>query len=407
MKIAAFAAFASIALVASVALAAEPTLDELKQKFQETLGQTRTTIEIKGGKLVGPGADALRARMAASQFVLIGEEHGVATIADTVRAMVPDLAQAGYRHFAIETDPYIAAKLEAMLRAGGTKAVAKFLNEDGYRFAIPFYNWSAEAALADAAVKANTGSTPALWGLDQVFIGASVALFNDIATQASNAEAKALAAALAGRAKGNLEFFGKIDIGELTKLRGLLDADQDRPLAQLVDDMILSVRIYQPFVGVTTGLSGYAANLERETLMQRTFLKLYRESGQPKVFFKFGANHMMRGLSSSHVPSLGDYVADLAATEGKRAFHLLVLCGPGTKSGDLLGNSGSCSIDLAKDLPDLASHVDAKQLTLFDLALWKDKPRRWAHLSEDVRAMIWAFDAVLFVPNGTPAKALQ
>jgi hypothetical protein len=379
----------------------------LKQKFQETLVQTRTTLEIKNGKLVGPGADALRARMAASQFVLIGEEHGVATIADTVRAMVPDLAQAGYRHFAIETDPYIAAKLEAMLRAGGTKAVTKFLSEDGYRFAIPFYNWSAEAALVDAAVKANASSKPALWGLDQVFIGASVALLNDIATQASNSEAKAMAAALAGRAKGNLEFLGKIDIGELTKLRGLLDADQDRPLAQLVDDMILSVRIYQPFVGVTTGLSGYGANLERETLMQRTFLKLYRESGQPKVFFKFGANHMMRGLSSSHVPSLGNFVADLAATEGKRAFHLLVLCGPGTKSGDLMGNSGPCSIDLAKDLPDLASQVDAKRLTLFDLAPWKDKPRRWAHLSEDVRAMIWAFDAVLFVPNGTPAKALQ
>lgn len=407
MKLIAFVAFASVVLAATVASAAEPTLDELKQKFQETLSQSRMTLDVKGGKLVGPGADALRARMAASQFVLIGEEHGVATIADTVRAMVPDLAQAGYRYFAIETDPYIAARLEAKLRAGGTKDVAKFLNEDGNRFAIPFYNWSAEAALADAAVKANANSKPALWGLDQVFIGASVALFNDIATQASNAEAKAMAAALAGRAKGNLEFLGKIDIGELKTLRTLLGADQDRPLAQLVDDMILSVRIYQPFVGVTTGLSGYAANFERETLMQRTFLQRYREAGGPKVFFKFGSNHMMRGLSSTHVPSLGNFVADLAASEGKRAFHLLVLCGPGTKSGDLMGNSGPCSIDLAKDLPDLVSQVDAKQLTLFDLASWKDKPRRWAHLSEDVRAMIWAFDAVLFVPNGTPAKALN
>lgn len=406
MKIAAFA-FASIALAASVASAAEPTLDELKQKFQETLSQSRTTIEIKGGKLVGPGADALRARMTASQFVLIGEEHGVATIADTVRAMVPDLAQAGYRHFAIETDPYIAAKLETMLRAGGTKEVTKFLGGDGQKFAIPFYNWSAEAALADAAVKANADAKPALWGLDQVFIGACPVLLNDIAAQASNAEAKAMAAALAGQAKGNLEFLGKNDIGELRKLRGLLNADQDRRLAQLVDDMILSARIYQPFVGVTTGLSGYAANLERETLMQRTFLRLYRESGQPKVFFKFGSNHMMRGLSSTHVPSLGNFVADLAASESKSAFNLLILCGPGTKAGDFMGNVASCSLDLGKDFPDLVSQVDTKQLTLFDLAPWKDKPRRWAHLGEEARAMIWAFDAVLFVPNGTPAKALK
>ncbi len=407
MRIAIFAAIASIAVAAPFAQAAEPTLDELKAKFQETLTASRMTLEVKGGKLVGPGADVLRARAAASQFVLIGEEHGVATIADTVRAMLPDLTQSGYRHFAIETDPYVAAKLETMLRAGGTKDVAKFLAVEGNQFAIPFYNWSAEAALVDAAVKANANAKPALWGLDQVFIGASAALLNDVATQASSTEAKALAAALAAKAKGSLEFLGKVDLAELQELRGALGAEQDRPLAQLVDDMILSARIYQPFVGVTTGLSVYAANLERETLMKRTLLDLYRAAGGPKVFFKFGANHMMRGLSSTHVPSLGNFAADLAASEGKSAFHLLILCGPGTKAGDLMGNATACSLDLAKDFPDLVAQVDTKQMTLFDLAPWKDKPRRWAHLSEDVRAMIWAFDAVLFVPNGKPAAALK
>ena len=407
MRIAALAAITCLALAAPAALAAEPTLDELKAKFQETLAASRMTLDVKGGKLAGPGADFLRARVAAAQFVLIGEEHGVATIADTVRAMLPDLTQNGYRHFAIETDPYIAAKLEEMLRAGGTKDVARFLGGAGNQFAIPFYNWSAEAALAEATVKANAGSKPALWGLDQVFIGASAALLNDVAAQTSNGEAKALAGALAAQAKGNLEFLGKVDLGELAKLRALLGAEQDRPLAQLVDDMTLSARIYQPFVGVTTGLSVYAANLEREALMKRTFLTLYRAAGAPKVFFKFGANHMMRGLSSTHVPSLGNFAADLAASEGKSAFHVLILCGPGTKAGGLMGNAANCSLDLTKDFPDLISKVDAKQMTLFDLAPWKDKPRRWAHLSEDVRAMIWAFDAMLFVPNGKPATPLK
>jgi hypothetical protein len=410
MKIAVVAAIASIALGAlgaSIAMAAEPTLDELKQKFQETLGQSRTTVEVKGGKLAGPGAEVLRARIAASHFVLIGEEHGVATIADTVRAMLPDLTQSGYRHFAIETDPYIAAKLETMLRAGGTKEVAKFLALDGNKFAIPFYNWSAEAALADAAVKANANSKPALWGLDQVFIGASAALLNDVAAQASSAEAKALAAALAGKAKGNLEFMGKVDLAELQQLRAALGAAQDRPLAQLIDDMILSARIYQPFVSVTTGLSVYAANLERETLMKRTFLNLYRAAGGPKVFFKFGGSHMMRGLATTHVPSLTSFVSELALSEGKSAFNLLILCGPGTKAGDLMGNEAACSMDVAKDWPDLVGQVDAKQMTLFDLKPWKDRPGRWKHLPEETRRMIWAFDAALFVPNGKPAAPLK
>lgn len=398
---------AAVVLTMPAALGAEPTLEELKAKFQETLSASRATLEAKGGKLVGPGADFLRARIAGSHFVLIGEEHGVATIADTVRAMLPDLTQSGYRHLAIETDPYVAAKLEAMLRTGGTKEVAKFLAVDGNQFAIPFYNWSAEAELAAAAVKANASAPPALWGLDQVFIGASAALLNDIAAQASNAPAKALAGKLAAEAKGNLEFLGKVDLSELTKLRGLLDAELDRALAQMVDDMILSARIYQPFVGVTTGLSVYAANLERETLMKRTFLNRYRAAGGPKVAFKFGANHMMSGLSATNVPSLANFVSEFALSEGKSALKLLVLCGPGTQAGDFMGNPAPCEMDIAKDWPDLASQVDAKQLTLFDLKTWKDRPGRWKHLPEETRRMIWAFDAVLFVPNGKPAARLK
>ena len=399
--------FAAVMLAAPMTLAAEPTLEELKAKFQETLSGSRLTLEAKGGKLAGPGADFLRARIAGAQFVMIGEEHGVATIADTVRAMLPDLTQSGYRHFAIEADPYMTAKLEAMLRSGGPKEVAKFLAGDGNQFAIPFYSWSAEAELAAAAVKANANSTPALWGLDQVFIGASAVLLNDVATQASTVEAKALAGTLAGQAKGNLEFLGKVDLGELAKLRGLLGAAQDRALAQLVDDMILSARIYQPFVGVTTGLSVYAANLERETYMKRTFLARYRAAGAPKVAFKFGANHMMGGLSATYVPSLGNFVSEFALSEGKTAFKLVVLCGPGTQAGDLMGNAAPCEMDIARDWPDLASQIDTKQMTLFDLKTWKDRPSRWKHLPEETQRMIWAYDAVLFVPNGKPAAMLK
>jgi hypothetical protein len=398
-------------LMAAPVRAADPTPEELKQKFQETLSASRLSIEIKGGRLSGAGAEFLMARARESRFFLIGEEHGVATIADTVRMLFADLNPIGYRHFAIEVDPYMTAKMEALLRSGGTKALTTFLHSDDRKFSVPFYSWSAEAALTEAVVRANAQSTPALWGLDQVFIGASSVLLNDVATGASTAEARALAATLAGQAKGNLEFLGKVDLAELQKLRELLVDAADRNLAQLMDDIILSARIYQPFV-TGEGLSVYAANLERESLMKRTFLARYREAEKregtpPHVLFKFGAFHMMRGLSGTHVPSLGNFVADFAQSEGASTFHLLVLCGPGTRAGDFMGNEAACDFDLAKDLPDLVAQVDAKSPTMFDLRSWKDKPRRWAHLSEDMRAAIWAYDAILFVPNGKPAAFLK
>lgn len=406
-----FAVVTAVLVWAVQARAADPTPEELKQKFQETISASRMVLAFKNGRLSGAGAEFLKARAGEAQFVLIGEEHGVATIADTVRAWFADLAPVGYRHFAIEVDPYMTAKVEALLRSGGTTALGQFLNTDDRKFSLPFYSWSAEAALAEAAVKANADSTPALWGLDQAFIGAAPVLFNDVATQASNAEARALAASLAGRAKGNLQFLGEVDVAELQKLRALLGDDKDRDLARLMDDIILSARIYQPFV-TGQGLSVYAANLERENLMKRTFVARYREAERrdgkrPHVMFKFGGTHMMRGLSSTHVPTLATFVGDFALHEGVGAFNVMVLCGPGTKSGDLMGNAGPCEFDLATAFPDLVAHVDAMQPTLFDLRGWKDKPRRWEHLSAEARELIWAYDALLFVPNGKPAVFLK
>jgi hypothetical protein len=192
----------SLLLAAGSALAADPTPEEVRAKFQETLAASRMAIEVKGGRLSGPGATYLRERAAASQFVLIGEEHGVATIADTVRFYFADLNAVGYRHFALEADPYMTPKMEAMLRSGGTRELAKFVVAEDHKFTLPFYGWSSEAELAGAVVRANEGAKPALWGLDQVFIGAFGLLLNDIATQASNADARRIGVSALGGQRG-------------------------------------------------------------------------------------------------------------------------------------------------------------------------------------------------------------
>lgn len=385
--------------------AAEPT-PELKQKFQETITASKLPILVKNGRFTGAGADYLKAKAQASQFFLIGEEHGVATIADSVRQLFVDLNAVGYRHFAIEVDPYMTAKMETELRRGGTAALTQMLSSNEARFSLPFYSWSAEAALAHSVVATKGSPTPALWGLDQVFIGAFAYLLRDMSVNASTEDAKLLAGGLADRAKGDLEFVGKLDLAELERLKSLMRPGADDVHLRLIDDMILSAKIYAPFVG-KPGLSVYAANLERENLMKRVFLANYESAGKPKVFFKFGGNHMMQGLSATHVPSLANFVSDLATREGLKSFNLMVLCGPGAKAGDFMGNVADCEYSVDKHFPELASHVDGLQPTVIDLAPWKDRPARWAHLSEDVRNLVWAFDAILFIPNGKPAQFLK
>ena len=374
--------------------------------FPETIAATRMVLTTDDDHAGGAAAAFLRNAAEASQFFLIGEEHGVASIADTIRTLLPALYAAGYRHFAVETDPYAARLVEQRLRDGGTQALATFLHEDGRATTLPFFNWASEAALAEALL-AGAGTDPRgnLWGLDQVFIGAYGLLLERVAAEASDPAARELAATLAAQAKGNLEFLGQTDPTQFEGLRRGLAAAGDTTLVELVDEMIVSRRIYAPFIG-QPGLSAYAANRIREDLMKTHFLERYRAAGRPKVLCKFGSNHMVRGLSPTHVPSLGNFAADFAFAEGKQAFNLLVLCGPGTQAGDFMGNVATCELDVEKLMPEVAAALDAVHPTLFDLATWKDQPRQWRHLASEVRELLWAYDALLVVPNGKPARPL-
>jgi hypothetical protein len=396
---------ALLALSPIPARAEDPKPDAV-EGFPSTLAASRTVLTVGASGAGGPAAELLATRASRSTFFLIGEEHGVATIADTVRALLPMLRKAGYAHFAIEVDPYMAQVVEERLRAGGTTALADFLREDGHAIAIPFYNWGAEAALAEAFVRTTPpGSQATLWGLDQAFIGAYSALFEQVAKQARDAGARQLATQLANQSRNRLDYLAGTDPALFEPLRARLAATGDAELARQIDDMIVSARIYAPFID-RPGASVYAANLARENLMKRTFLERHRAAGSPKVLFKFGANHMARGLSPTHVPSLGNFVFEYALAQDAEAFNLLVLCGPGTKAGDFQGNPAECDVDVAKAMPEVVAAIDPKSPTLFDLTRWKDAPRQWQHLADDVRALLWAYDALLIVPNGTPAKAL-
>lgn len=382
---------------------ADTAASDLTQTFAATITASRLVLTITDGHAGGSAAAYLNEKAGKSQFFLIGEEHGAASIADTVRALVPMLSAAGYRSFAVETDPYTARLVEDLLREGGSDALADYLHHDGKSISIPFFNWPAEALLAETFLAATPRDPQGnLWGLDQVFIGAYGPLLERIANQSPDPVGRALASGLAAQAKGNLEFLGQLDTAQLERLRLRIEPAGNADLVSLTDDLILSRRIYAPFIG-QPGWSVYRANREREDLMKRNFLARYEAAGGAKVLFKFGSNHMARGLSATHVPSLGNFVADLALAEGKEAFNLLILCGPGTEAIDFTGKAATCELDVAEKIPEVATALDATHPTLFDLARWKDQPQQWGHLSPDVRALLWAYDALLIVPNGRPA----
>ncbi len=370
---------------------------------------SRRTARIENGRLTGDGAAFLRALGAQSQFVLIGEEHGNAGIAQFSAAYWRDLNDEGYNYHAIETDPWIAARLERSLRAGGVDGWTRYLQENGNATTAPFMTWAAEADLAAAVVASSEARrAPALWGLDQTFIGAANLFLRDIAANARDSEARRIAAELAEAANGSITWLGTSPPQQLADLRARLNGRRDAQYAELVDAMIVSQRIYQPFTGA--GGDVYLANLERETLMKRLFLENYRaaeraDGAPPRVMFKFGAGHMYRGASPTHVPGLGGFVSEFAVQNGTSALSLYVACGPGGRTASLQGPAGACDEGFAQRFGFLAPYVSADEITVFDLRPWRMRPGRWAHLPAPAQQLIDSFD-VLVIANGAASEFL-
>ena len=62
----------------------------------------------------------------------------------------------------------------------------------------------------------------------------------------------------------------------------------------------------------------------------------------PKIMMKFGYNHMIRGANYVNAFDLGAMADEVAALTGDRAFHVLVLPGPGSRQA-VPGPKGSFS----------------------------------------------------------------
>jgi len=79
--------------------------------------------------------------------------------------------------------------------------------------------------------------------------------------------------------------------------------------------------------------------MQRRTQWMKTNLaeRLSEARGRqsPKVMMKFGYNHMIRGLNYVNDFDIGTMPDEVAALSGDRAFHIIVLPGPGSRQAVL------------------------------------------------------------------------
>jgi hypothetical protein len=376
-----------------------------QNELETLLHANRWAVTASKQGLSGEGANRIAAWADEAQFFMLGEDHGSAGLAQFATALSRTLGQRGYRHTAIEVDPLMTAKL-SMAMKGGKAGLARYLAEDQRMLAIPFFGWSEEADFIGTALEFGP-----LWGLDQTFVGAAHVHLDEIGALSKTPAVRAMAAQLAKLARSKpLGLLGAIEVEHLAALRDAMPPEEDPAARALADQLIESSLIYEPFVRRQG--SQYAANFAREAMMKRYFLAAFTaatksEGKPPKVLLKFGANHLQRGLSSTRVPALGNFLAEYAfATLNRPVFNLSMVCGPGGQMASFQGSAVACDAGFDEVYGPLGPHLLAEGATLFDLRPLRDRPDLWRTWPQPLKEWIWSYDALVVVKGGGASTPL-
>jgi len=306
---------------------------------------------MSDGRPAGPGWDLLVREARNARFTLIGEEHGARETAQLTAALYSTLRGSGYSRFAFELSPPIAQDIEAAARRSGVQGIEDFLRTPNL---FTFYNLHEEAQLLADIVQAGPRNQRVLWGFDRE-------IFND-RYLISKLEPKVPAGARAAFARvkeastnawaQNAQTRNPDDMFILAADSGLVSALRAAwPNPDRESDAVL--RTLEASLAIETAERGGGAwpYMERRAQWGRDNFAALLRAESPKILMKFGYNHMIRGANYFNSFDLGAMADEVAALVGDRAFHILVLPGPGSRQAMLGGNGfGSVASDSVDEL---------------------------------------------------------
>jgi hypothetical protein len=396
-----------------------------KDSFIGRLLKNRYQLDIQDGKLAGPALPVLQDALSGTQFVLIGEDHGISEITHFAGAVCDMVGPAGFHTTAIEVGPLAADALQRWItQADGPQHLIEF--EKKYPETIAFYNFREEYDLLSHCARSASGGTLHLWGLDQELMGSSGLILTRILEthpgEAASDEAKRLlkkddeahTAALQSGSPADT-FMMTSSEAELTGLRDLLRKEGNADSQSLIDALIESRDIY-----LKNMTAGYESNRERALLMKRTFEREYTRATQiegkpPKVLLKFGGDHTYKGFNPLRNNDLGNFITELADQQGTKSLHILILGAKGSQlrfagigrpfqPGDF-----NLAEDKDSDFPFLKPMFDnlaSQGWTMFDLRAMRKGFRSLGPVDKEMERMIFGNDLLILIPQATPSRQL-
>ena len=281
----------------------------------------------------GHGWDWLVQEARGARFTLIGEEHGVAETAQFAAALFTALRASGYGRMAIELSPIIAQDIEAAARRHGLQGIVDF-------FSAPD-TWSPmylreEAQFLAAVINSTPKGERALWGFDRELFSDRYLISKLEARVPPRARESFARLKQASTQNSGAPFLFSQEPAVVSAVRADWpnpDRESDTILRTLEESLAINA--------VARTGTAWASGDRRAQWMRNNLAERLREDrgrgSPPKVMLKAGYNHMIRGANYVNIFDVGAMTDEVAVLSdgGGRAFHILVLPGPGSRQAVL------------------------------------------------------------------------
>ncbi len=307
-------------------------------QFDESLIAKHTThFEIRDRDFIG--ADSLLAALGNAHFVALGELHYRTRLGELTETLLRTLEPNGFGHFAVETGPYSARKLQQLIRAGKNEVSAFYATYSSRMYdivPIPFFKGETDFRFLAAADSLGYE----LWGLDQEFYFSYTYLIDELAKLAGDSFSQDQQR-LHRKLKRKLYWldrrnqFRELFISSFHRSCRLKnDADFQSYLESFAgfdnpDIEQITVALRKTLEIYCMAEQGKASEPVRISYFKQNFDRNFEaaldSNPEPKVFLKMGSYHMGRQQSPLNLYDIGNHVAKFAESRDESSVHITYL----------------------------------------------------------------------------------
>lgn len=304
---------------------------------QGLIAQHTVYFDIHDGAFIG--ADSLIASLEQAHFVALGELHNRTRLGELTEALLHTLEPHGFNHFAVETGPYSARKLQKLIREGKPEVSAFYATYSSRLYdiiPIPFFNGQTDLHFLSAADSLGYE----LWGMDQEFYFSYAYLIDELAALAGQSITRS-------QLRLHRKLMRKVSrLDRRNQFRELFissfhrscrlnnDADFQDYLQSFAssddpDIQKISKALQKTMEIYCMAEKGHASEPVRINYFKENFNRNFEESlranQEPKVFLKMGSFHMGRQRSPLNLYDIGNHIHQLAESLSQSSVHIYYL----------------------------------------------------------------------------------